>query len=380
MLDILLNPCPYETHIEGAGNAIIAKELNSDKRRSLFARAAKATKSDGALAIVQLAHPGARVPAVLNATPYSASDVEIPMSPREGAFGKPIPLTAEQIKREVVERFAYAAKYLKDAGFDGIQLQGCHEYIFNQFWSLKYNKRTDSYGGSLRNRMRLITETYEAIRKVVPAETGFVVGIKLNSSDFNSDRHEPTEGLAIVEALDRMGFDFIEFFGGTNEQVNDIANGVVKRESTIMRDAFYSKFSKDIRIRVSNAKLFLCGGFRTVPGMVSVIKAEGADGVSIARPATAEPDIPRKILKRGYQSVLRSPYEYDFMAGFMASMTQMYQMGGTTMAQAAGDPCYRIMDLTDDRTVKLYERELKEHMERLARSAAVVPIVFEYTV
>lgn len=38
------------------------------------------------------------------------------MSPREGAFGKPIPLTAEQIKREVVERFAYAAKYLKDAG------------------------------------------------------------------------------------------------------------------------------------------------------------------------------------------------------------------------------------------------------------------------
>lgn len=44
-----------------------------------------------------------------------------------------------------------------------------------------------------------------------------------------------------------MGFDFIEFFGGTNEQVNDIANGVVKRESTIMREAFYSKFSKDVR-------------------------------------------------------------------------------------------------------------------------------------
>lgn len=39
-------------------------------------------------------------------------------------------------------------------------------------------------------------------RKVVPAETGFVVGIKLNSSDFNIERHEPTEGLAIVEALD----------------------------------------------------------------------------------------------------------------------------------------------------------------------------------
>lgn len=68
------------------------------------------------------------------------------------------------------------------------------------------------------------------------------------------------------------------------------------------------------------------------------------------------------------------------MAGFMASMTQMYQMGGTTMAQAAGEPCYRIMDMTDERTVKLYERELQEHMERMARSAAVVPIVFEYTV
>lgn len=53
------------------------------------------------------------------------------------------------------------------SGFDGIQLQGCHEYIFNQYWLLKYNKRTDSYGGSLRNRMRLITETYEAIRSVV---------------------------------------------------------------------------------------------------------------------------------------------------------------------------------------------------------------------
>lgn len=83
---------------------------------------------------------------------------------RGSKYGKPIPLSVEQIKTEVIDRFVFASKQAQAAGFDGVELHGAHGYLLAQFLSTRTNKRTDQYGGSVENRVRVIEEVYRAIR------------------------------------------------------------------------------------------------------------------------------------------------------------------------------------------------------------------------
>ena len=83
------------------------------------------------------------------------------------SFGKPHAASKAEIDA-LVEGFAHAAEYLEKAGFDGIQLHGAHGYIISQFLSRRTNKRTDEYGGSFENRIRLLLEIMEAVQSVWP--------------------------------------------------------------------------------------------------------------------------------------------------------------------------------------------------------------------
>lgn len=81
----------------------------------------------------------------------------------------------------MIEGFVHAAIFLEQAGFDGMRLHGAHGYLV-QFLSRRTNERTDEYGGSLENRMRLILEIAAAIKKKV--SSNFILGIKINSVEF----------------------------------------------------------------------------------------------------------------------------------------------------------------------------------------------------
>lgn len=78
-----------------------------------------------------------------------------------------------------MDGFSYAAEYLQKAGFDGIELHAAHGYLLSQFLSETSNQRTDEYGGNLGNRLRLVVEIAEAIRR--RTQPGFILGIKINS-------------------------------------------------------------------------------------------------------------------------------------------------------------------------------------------------------
>lgn len=93
---------------------MIAKEVDSTERREQLSLLANAAKADGALVVAQLSHSGAYTPSFINPQPFSASDVEAKAI--IGRCGKPVSLTTEQAKTEVVDRFAYAAKYCQEAG------------------------------------------------------------------------------------------------------------------------------------------------------------------------------------------------------------------------------------------------------------------------
>ncbi|KAH7698157.1 Protein W06H8.2 [Aphelenchoides avenae] len=362
--NIMVSP----THLEKPGNVVVAREVDTPERRRQLERYATACKLDGALAIAQLSQPGRQTPFAVNPHPFSASDVQLKKEFRGTGYGKPVPLTTEQVKTEVIDRFVYAAKAAKEAGFDGVQLHSAHGYLLAQFLSPTTNKRTDQYGGSLANRARILLEIYQAIRKEIPAPTGFSIGIKMNSVEFQDEGLTNDDAAYIAEAVDNIGYDFIELSGGNYENFN----WQHSKESTKKREAFFIEFAARIKPKIKRAAVFLTGGFRTVPGMVAAIRNGDTDGIGIGRPVTAEPDIAKKLLSGEAQSVALSHFEYDFAASPMACNTQMWQAGQTSIEEAGGDPAYGIMDLSSEAAAKEYSQAL---LNRLNTPAAGV---FEY--
>jgi 2,4-dienoyl-CoA reductase-like NADH-dependent reductase (Old Yellow Enzyme family) len=131
-------------------------------------------------------------------------------------FAKPHAATEDEIEH-ITDAIAHAAEYLEKAGFDGIELHGAHGYLLAQFLSPTTNRRTDKYGGSLENRMRIILEIAEECRKRV--KPSFIVGIKINSVEFQDKGFTPEEAQKLCKALEGARFDYVELSGGTYESL-----------------------------------------------------------------------------------------------------------------------------------------------------------------
>jgi N-ethylmaleimide reductase len=86
----------------------------------------------------------------------------------------PVAMTKEDIP-QTIEDFRHAARVARDAGFDGVQIQGGYVYLFQQFIQENLNQRTDQYGGAIENRARLLFETLEAVLQEWPSQR---VGVK----------------------------------------------------------------------------------------------------------------------------------------------------------------------------------------------------------
>ncbi|KAE9548023.1 hypothetical protein FO519_008763 [Halicephalobus sp. NKZ332] len=352
-------------HLEGPGNTIIQKELDSPERKSIWSEIASRAKAQGNLILAQLGNAGRQTPNDVNPRPFSSSTV--PVSEKNFVlkeFGKPIELTTEQVKTEVIDKFTYAAKYLYEAGFDGIELHGAHGYMIAQFLSKTTNKRTDKYGGSPRNRAQIVVDIYNAIREQVPASTGFIVGIKLNSVEFQNEGLTTNEAEEVARTLDEIGLDFIELSGGTYEELGFVH----KKESTKKREAYFAEFAGQIKPVVKNAIIYVTGGFRTVPAMVQSIKDGVTDGIGLGRPATGEFDFPKRILNRTVQSAKYCPFRDDFLTGVLACSLQMAQAGSKPLKDSK-DVNDGVMNLTDEETVKEYNDAQKHFLSETATAA-----------
>ncbi|GAP84109.2 putative FMN-linked oxidoreductase [Rosellinia necatrix] len=287
------------TDLEAAGNAIVPPGAPfSGPRFDAFAALAAGAKAGGGggLIVAQVSHPGRQVPAALQPHPISASAVPL-VAGAMGPFGVPREATREDIAG-VVEGFAHAAAYLERAGFDGVELHGAHGYLLAQFLSPTTNRRTDGYGGSLENRARLVLEVAAAIKaRVGPA---FVLGIKINSVEFQDKGFTPEEAVALCRALERAGFDYVETSGGTYEEVGFRH----KKESTIKRENYFVEFAERIAQAVDKMKVYTTGGLKTVDGMLSTI--EGIDGLGFGRAAIQEPSFAADILSGKITGAMKS--------------------------------------------------------------------------
>uniref|UniRef100_A0A1I7S635 Oxidored_FMN domain-containing protein n=1 Tax=Bursaphelenchus xylophilus TaxID=6326 RepID=A0A1I7S635_BURXY len=350
------------THLEQVGNHVVSKESWSDEKKRGLKELADDMKAENTLAIVQVGHAGRQTPFAVNPTPFAPSSVQLPVKKRGNTYGVPVPLTLEQIQTEVIDRFVYAAVKFYEAGFDGIQLHGAHGYLLASFISPTTNQRTDKYGGSAEKRAQIVVDVYNAIREKIPASTGFVIGIKLNSVEFQSHGLGLEDAITTARIVEATGFDFIEFSGGNYENWQMDVN-----ESTKKREGFFIQFAEAIKPHLKNTVVYVTGGFRTAPAMVKAVKEGSTDGIGLGRPITAEPDLPKKILTGQVTSAAFNPLDYDFFGGAQITSSQMAQAGQLPYSKCHGDPCYGIMDQSDERELEIYNKEFKIHNAEAVR-------------
>lgn len=317
--------------LEAPGNPIVPFDApTSGERFEAFQKVAQAATKDGALFIAQISHPGRQVIEQVNNKPLSASDVQLEGSVLGMTFAKPHAATKEDIKH-VVDSFAYAASFLEKAGYDGAQLHGAHGYLLAQFLSQTTNRRTDEYGGSLENRARIIIEIADAVRKQTKPD--FVLGIKINSVEFQEKGFAPEEAKELAALLEKHRFDFIELSGGTYESLAFVH----KRESTKKREAFFLDFADTITPALNKTKSYVTGGLKTVGAMVDALKS--VDGVGLGRPVAQEPTLPRDILAGKVTGSIEQIFDQnDFGTTNVVAGTQMRQVGKDTQPFDGSDP------------------------------------------
>ncbi|KAI6934172.1 FMN-linked oxidoreductase [Hortaea werneckii] len=307
-------------HLEAAGNPIIPRGSKYEGERfERFREMAEQGKKHGSLMVGQVSHPGRQVQDKIQPNPISASDVQLKGDVMGMTFAQPRAATEEDIKN-VKEGFAHAAEYLEKAGYDGIQLHGAHGYLLAQFLSPTTNLRTDQYGGSLANRARLILEIAQEIRS--RTSPSFILGIKLNSVEFQDRGFDPEEAKQLCAMLEENRFDFVELSGGTYESLAFVH----KRESSKRREAFFMEFADLIAPALTKTRTYVTGGFKTVGAMVNALNT--VDGVGLARPVCQEPRFCADVLAGKVKGAIKMQLDNDnFGITNVAAGTQIRQMG-----------------------------------------------------
>jgi 2,4-dienoyl-CoA reductase-like NADH-dependent reductase (Old Yellow Enzyme family) len=188
----------------------------------------------GARAAVQLAHAGRKAnmtrpwaPEQRSLTPSEGGwkNVMAPSAVRFGEnFAQPIALDLAGIQT-ITRAFTRAAERALDAGFDLVELHAAHGYLLHEFLSPLSNRRTDEYGGSFENRIRLLVEVVDAVRAVWPAELPLLV--RISATDWAEGGWDIDQSIALAKVLKEHRVDLIDVSSGgmTPQQVMPIGPG-----------------------------------------------------------------------------------------------------------------------------------------------------------
>jgi 2,4-dienoyl-CoA reductase-like NADH-dependent reductase (Old Yellow Enzyme family)/thioredoxin reductase len=115
---------------------------------------------------------------------------------------------------EIQKLFVAAARRLWLAGYDGVEIHAANGYLFQQFFTRRINQRTDQYGGSIENRMRLLLETIDRVRQALPE---LCLVVRLSASEFVEGGYTQEEIVELALAVERAGVAAIDLSGGSNE-------------------------------------------------------------------------------------------------------------------------------------------------------------------
>ena len=175
----------------------------------------------GAIAGIQISHAGRKAS---HDTP-SAGGKQLPVqeggwhavAPSPIAFdpagSKPDELDKSEIQT-IIEQFKATALRAKQAGFKVLEIHAAHGYLIHEFYSPMSNQRTDEYGGSFENRIRLLLEITAAVQTVWPEE--YPLFVRLSSSDWTEGGWDLNDTIELSRILREKGVDLVDCSSGGN--------------------------------------------------------------------------------------------------------------------------------------------------------------------
>ncbi len=278
-----------------AENASVAHPLGSGSNRTLridtdeaihgLARLAKTIKAEGALACLQINHAGRF--AYADQDSIAPSDIT--------TFGRPSRgMSVEEIK-QVIEQFGAAAKRVKAAGFDMVEVHGGTGYLLSQFLSPRTNQRSDAYGGRLENRGRLALEVVEKAKSMVG---DMPVGYRFLADELLPDGLRLEESCQFAQTLAQKGVAYISVMGGTYESW---------ALPEIIRTTKEPGYMLDLAARVRevvDVPVVAAGRIKTGKLAEEAIASGKTDLIGLARVLWADPDWPHKV-REGQEDAIR---------------------------------------------------------------------------
>ncbi|MDY3282475.1 NADH:flavin oxidoreductase [Dysosmobacter sp.] len=223
---------------------------------------------NGCRVFAQISHAGGMAqPECTGMEAVAASAVQNPGAPVQGII--PRPLTVPEIQ-DVVERFVEAACRVKAAGFDGVEVHSAHAYLLNEFYSPLTNRRTDEYGGSLENRLRIHREIIRGIRERLGED--YPIAVRLGGCDYMAGGNTPEDAAAACRILEAEGVALLDISGGMCRYI--------RKDCT---DAGYFADTSAAVKRSVKTPVLLTGGITAAAQAEELLQRGAADLIGVGR-------------------------------------------------------------------------------------------------
>jgi len=182
----------------------------------------------------------------------------------------------------ILEDYRKAARAAIEAGFDGVEIHAANGYLLEQFMRSSSNQRTDQYGGSVENRIRLTLEVVEAVTREIGAER---TGIRISPTTPANDVADPdpkTVYTALVEALAKFDLAFVHVIEGATGGPRDVL-------------PFDWKALKAAYRAASGKGAWIANNGYDRASAIEAVESGYADLVAFGRPFISNPDLVRRL-------------------------------------------------------------------------------------
>jgi 2,4-dienoyl-CoA reductase-like NADH-dependent reductase (Old Yellow Enzyme family) len=277
--------------------------LWNDEQMIAWKKIVHFAKSQGALMGMQLAHAGRKASMDVPWSKQKSIDLDhggwLPVAPSAIPFDKHYNMPDEMIDsmiEKVLEDFCNATKRVIKAEFDVLEIHAAHGYLLHEFLSPLSNLRTDKYGGSLENRMRLLLEVTTRVRALWPAEKALFV--RISATDWMEGGWDIDQSVELCKKLKGLGVDLI-----------DVSSGGLHSKAKIdpspgYQVPFAAKIKKETGIATGAV------GMITAPKQAEeILKKEKADMIFLARELLRDPYWPRRAAEE-LDATLEAPPQY----------------------------------------------------------------------
>ena len=278
--------------------------LYLDSHVEAWASIVQFLKQQGAVAGIQFAHAGRK--ASTDApwrggkplskehggwTPVSASPI-----PFDEGHPAPHELTVDELE-QIIKPFEKAAHRALAAGFQIAELHAAHGYLLHQFLSPLSNHRTDSYGGSFQNRIRLLIRVTQAVREVWPES--YPLFVRISATDWKEGGWDLEQSIELSRRFKGIGVDLVDVSSG----------GAVPGVKIPVGPGYQVEFAEAIRKEVGIPTGAV--GMITDPAQAdTILSSEQADMVFLARELLRDPYWPRRAAK-ALNAELKIPPQYQ---------------------------------------------------------------------